>query len=358
MYQRRFRVLGLGCLSSLLLVACGGADDAPSTSAPAAGGDDWQQVVEAAEDEGAVSYYSSDVPEVNDAVVERFNELYPDIQVEVLRLATSDLATRIQQEQSAGISRADVLQISSVQLVNQHPEWFLPIDEDLLPALGENSFPEGARGERWVAFGVTLPTIVYNTDEITDPPETWQDVADPRYRGEVLLTDVRVSSAWTGWASAMREAHGDEYLEALAALDLGLAPSAVPAGQEIAAGAYSISLPNVDAGAAPLAAAGAPVASRVMQDPVVGYTGVGSVFAEAPNPNAARVFANFLLTPDAFSARCVAAGATAGTVAPISGPVEECEERPEEVTFLRLDLDPSDAETQELFDLLGLEATS
>ena len=75
-------------LASLALVvtfvACGGDDDDAATPAPAEGGD-WDAVVDAANDEGAVTIYSGQgLDQLNDMAT-RFEAEYPDINGGVVR---------------------------------------------------------------------------------------------------------------------------------------------------------------------------------------------------------------------------------------------------------------------------------
>jgi len=77
-----------------------------------------------------------------------------------------------------------------------HPEWFQP---EIIPFsfTGEQYFhPAGL----WVGACLTSYGIVYNTDSlarlgIDTPPNRWEDLADPRYFGQIALADPTQSSA-------------------------------------------------------------------------------------------------------------------------------------------------------------------
>lgn len=81
-------------------------------------------------------------------------------------------------------------------LMKKHPEWF-----------GEAGIPEKLSGEpfrdaegRWCGACISTSGIVYNKDVlkrlgIEKEPTTWQDLADPRYFGEIALTDPAKSGS-------------------------------------------------------------------------------------------------------------------------------------------------------------------
>ena len=90
-----FGVLGL---SALTLAACSAPVEASSES----------EAVSSAEP-ASITLYTSEPQEKADELVAAFNEIHPEITVEVFRAGTGDLTTRIAAEQEAGGIEADVL---------------------------------------------------------------------------------------------------------------------------------------------------------------------------------------------------------------------------------------------------------
>ncbi len=68
-----------------------------------------------------------------------------------------------------------------------------PLDRTRLSHLQD--YPDWARlpGDRGVAFSQDNLAVLYNTDKIKQPPTSWKDLADPRYKGRIAakLTDTR-----------------------------------------------------------------------------------------------------------------------------------------------------------------------
>ncbi|MDZ4403471.1 extracellular solute-binding protein [Prosthecobacter sp.] len=83
-------------------------------------------------------------------------------------------------------------------LTKKHPEWF-----------GENGIPEKLSGEpfrdpqgRWCGACLSSSGIVFNRDVlrrigIADDPDAWEDLADPRYYGQIALSDPGKSGSVT-----------------------------------------------------------------------------------------------------------------------------------------------------------------
>lgn len=82
--------------SLFLLAACGGDADSEADS-----GDSGT--------EGDISFYTSQPDEDANALVEAFNEEYPDINVSLYRSGTEEVVSKVQAEDQAGSVEADVL---------------------------------------------------------------------------------------------------------------------------------------------------------------------------------------------------------------------------------------------------------
>lgn len=94
------------------------------------------------------------------------------------------------------IRQANAGRIVDSGLMKKHPEWFNP---DVIPAefTGEPYLdPQG----RWLGAVLSSYGMLYNFDSlrrlgVEHPPRQWDDIADPRYEGEVALCDPTKSSS-------------------------------------------------------------------------------------------------------------------------------------------------------------------
>ena len=355
--RRALSVAAVVAACSLAVAGCG--DDGEAEGGVASGG--WDAIEEAAGEEGEVVFYSSDSDAVNGAVVAAFNEEYPDIEVEVTR-AGVDIPARVASEEDSGIHSADVL-ASGFQTLHENADYFLDLDESVLPTLGEQTWPAEMTSDTWVANKEQFIVTVWNSKLYDgDQLETWSDLLDPALDGKILVSDPRGSTTWFGWLDAVVTSLGEDYPRQVAEMQPGIGTSGVPAAQDVAAGSYAVGFPQSSMLVADLQAQGATVDFKVLTDPIVLSIGFLSVFENAPHPNAARVFANFRASPAGMAAMCSVIGppGETGFSAPFTEEVPECDATPTTGEVLQGDktLEPTDQKWIDLVELLGLDPQS
>lgn len=347
----------LGLIAAVALVAttaCGGddgddeaqvADESPDTASDGAGEADQEsseldQLVAAAQEEGSLTFYSVPDESIAQGISEEFTDRY-DIEVEFVRLVTADLAQRFSAEASSGAPAADMILVTDSPFLTEAfgEGWLTPINEAGLPDYGE--FPE----EFIVRDGATAivsinPTVLgYNTDIVAEEPEDWTVLADPEWSGQIAMSDPTTSVANLFFWDLIRQTYGDEFLEEIAANEPMFTAGAVPSAQSVGAGEVAFGVPAVSAIYENLAGEGAPVAYASPEVTTGAEVAVG-IAAEAENPNAARLFAHFLLTQEGADLLNL----PYGTASPYGGNLPAEYSRP----------DPSALEREELiYDLLG-----
>lgn len=340
--QRKPRTLATGLaltLSATVLAACGGGD-ADETTASGPEGD----LEQAAIDEGQLTIYASAGESQIQALADGFMEAYPDISVDYFRAAGTALFNRFETEADAGTTAADVF-MPTVQpsFVNDHPEWFAELTDDDVPEAAD--WPADFRTDYTIEVAVEEVIAIYNTDKVDTPPESWEDVLDDSYRGRVVLVDPKASPGYMSWYAIMRETYGDEFLEALAGLDPSWVDTGAVGAQQVAAGSADVTFPTYPSHGVALIDQGAPLDFVKNLDPTQGITTSVAITADAPNPNAARLFANWLVGPDGFKAIC----ADPVYSATIDG--TDCQELAS--TFVQPKWDVPAAEQDEIVALLG-----
>ena len=295
---------------------------------------------------GAVTVYTSMAEPAIAAVEMAFETAYPDIDVTVLRLVTGNLTTRFASEAETGINSADVLIIATPVLFRTHPEWFVNMESAGIP--NYDSWPEQFKqgNHAQALFGVN--TIFYNTDNVSpeDAPNGWQDLLDPRWKGTSVMIDPASSETYMSWAFNMRKAFGDDFLAGLADQDLIIASGGLDAAQAVASGAADISFSAMSNQAEGLLAQGAPIGVLEVSGPALGNEHSIGIAANGPNPQNAKIFANWFLSAQGQSAGCI------GTAASGLGEVEGCKALPPD--FVTPSFDLPKAEVDEILALLGL----
>lgn len=280
----------------VLLAACGGtAGSDGGTAAPSPIPAELQATYDAARNEPPLTWYSSQDPGLNDAVVAAFEAQYADVKVEALRLATGPLGTRYAQERQAGAVTAGLVTLADPNFVDEGlaAGWFETFDKSAVPGLAR--LPDRFFDRGVATTGVNVLGIGYNTNEVQNPPRTWQDALAPEYAGKILLGDPRNVPSYVALARVLDEQVGRDFLTRLAAQRPRVVDSMVPGTQQLAAGEAALAFPDVLSVIAPLKDKGAPI-DFVVPEPTTGNEFATMISAGGASPNAAKLLYDFLLS--------------------------------------------------------------
>jgi iron(III) transport system substrate-binding protein len=308
--MKRLANISLGVLA-VALVACAPAAPPPSptsqpkAAAPASGGSsaatgtssEWDKVVEAANKEGKVVIYGQFDQAVYEQYITAFNQKYPAIEVEVVFSTGPQAAEKIRTEVAAGKVQGDMWRSftdpallmardgilekwRSPSLTNERDKYaFLPTDED------EGGFLSNVAAQ--------VSGIMVNTNVIkeADIPQSWYDLADPKYKGKILWSDPRRPGGGQSMTWAMTEKDGQkavDFYKAFSQQDLVYEQAAPKLAEDVARGEYGIGAPSAWTSYLPKAAPH----TRFIQPKEGLYYSVGNAVIPkgAPHPNAAKVW--------------------------------------------------------------------
>ncbi len=248
--------------------------------------------------EPMLTWYSSQEATRNEAAIAAFHKVYPQVKVESLRLVTGKLAARYAAERTSGVNNAGLITLGDPIFIasGQASGWFVDFDKSDLPALAKLD-------PRWFSHGAATSTISilgisYNKSRVGgNPPKTWTDLLDPKYKGQIILGDPRSVPSYLALTRLWSEQYGDDFLKKLAAQQPTIVPSVVPVTQQLAVGEVAIVVPNVLSVVTPLKQAGAPI-DIVIPDMTTGNEFVVLMSKGTSSPNAAACLYNFLFTPE------------------------------------------------------------
>lgn len=287
-----------GLAAALALTGCAGnGNNAP---APEVTVDDpaLQELIDAAQDEGSMTLYSIIDEGPMRSVAQAFTEEF-GVQVNVQRLVSADLQQRFSAEAEAGATVADVVMLTHSPFYSNGLDsgWLTPLADAEIPAFEE--YPEEyLRNDGAAAIVSLVPTrLVYNTDNVTDEPTSWEEYADPKYKGKLLFAAPDTSPANLTFWSLMIDEFGEDFLRDVAKNEPTWMNSAVVTTQGVAAGEGDLAHPGVLAIVNTLQAEGAPVAAALLGPTTGPEIGI-ALSADSPSPNAAKLFAHYLLTQD------------------------------------------------------------
>ena len=175
-------------LAAVLLAGCGGTP----TSGPAGGGSGGAglakyaampdaRLVAAAKKEGSVVVYTSNSSIQQNAAA--FQKKY-GIKVQTYRAESEDVLQRVLQEAGAGKLPADLIDTNGGELLTMAAKGVLADygNKRIIGQLRPGSVHHG-----WVATRYDAFVVAWNTGKVKSPPASYQDLADPRFKGRIEL---------------------------------------------------------------------------------------------------------------------------------------------------------------------------
>ena len=254
------------------------------------------QIIEAAKQEGKVSYYTTMTLSQSKKVVDRFQQKYPFIQPELFRGGGDEVLNRIQNEARGNFyawdvvsTRGDsVLTLMDSKLITPYrsPESKF-IDRDMVDDDGY-----------WTAYYVNPYVLGYNTNLVKkeDVPKTYEQLLDPKWKGRKISIDDSAYGLLAGLIRAWGKEKAVDYFKKLAAQEPVVMRGNTNRVQLAMAGEY------------PLIIAYAPTLQRetslghpmdwVPLEPVPVQVNPMMLAAKAPHPNAGKLFMDFLLSKE------------------------------------------------------------
>lgn len=282
----------------LALSACG-SDTSAESGAADIDDPELQELVTAAQDEGTLTLYGVPDEPLLQSLGEEFTELY-GVNVESIRLVSADLAQRFSSEAGAGAPASDVILLTHSPFYGEAMEedWLAPLSDADVPGQPDDYPEDFLVDDGETALVSLVPTsMVYNTDTLDVEPTSWEDYADPQFQGQLAIAEPASSPANLAFWQLMRDEYGDDFLRGIADNDPTWHNSAVSGTQAVGAGEEVLGHPGVQAIVDNLQDTGAPI-EAVVPGPSTGPEIALGIAAEAENPNAAALFAHYVLSEE------------------------------------------------------------
>lgn len=292
MRHSRFKAAVAG-LSAAALVLAGCSSGGGSTSELAGS---WDEIVTAATEEGNVTIYSTHSPDNLEALKRAFEAEYPGITLTYVRGTDADILPKIEVENSTGSGVADVHMTTDAGWIYRSLETDYSA-EVVAPALENADYDAEASviEDKFFLTSATVFGLGWNTRNVPDGLASPDDVLEPRLRGKVGIQNPNGIPTYVDMYRSIDVDYGDDFLDRLVTAEPRIYPSAVGITQALASG---------EVWAAPMAASniltekekGAPVDFALPENPW-GVPWYSHVLGSAPNPNAAQLLADFLISP-------------------------------------------------------------
>lgn len=277
----------------LAFAGCGKKEEQQTSSSPATEA----ELIEGAKQEGEFSYYTNLNVGESRPLLDAFEEKYPFIKAKLIRVGGTALAARILTEHRAGQNLWDAAgalllyaqEILKVGLVAPYDSPERKFYRD------EFKDKEGL----WTAIVLNTSVMVYNTQTLKpeEYPKTYDDLLHPRFKGGKISMDTQLYEWFEGQLRIRGEEQGMEFMRKLAAQDPVFRRGRTAQAQAVIAGELPVAVEVYGHRAQEFKGAGAPL-DWVAVEPVLIHPIGNLINKNAPHPNAARLFTDFVLSKE------------------------------------------------------------
>jgi iron(III) transport system substrate-binding protein len=285
-------------LSALVLAASGAAALAQSPQAAVylyEGGDRSERLAQAARKEGTLVLYTSLATSESVPLTQAFEKKY-GVKVELWRSLSDQIVRRALNEARARRNSVDVVETNAPEVEALARERVIarfvsPYIADI-PAWGVPAH------RLWIADRVDFFVVAFNTGKVKreELPATYEGFLDAKWKGRIGLEAT--DQEWlAGLARHWGEKRALEFFRALAAMRPDVRHGHVLLSEMVSAGEVPVSLTNYASNADSMKRRDKPIDWKPVE-PVIGRPQALGLAAAAPHPNAALLFADFVLSPE------------------------------------------------------------
>lgn len=260
---------------------------------------------ELAKGEGSLVWYSGGALDTTKAMAAAFQQKYPGIQVDVLRLPGASQYQRYMEETAAGHNIADILWLSD------HPSMVALVDDGMV---AEWQIPTHDRfdgrylmGQSAYAFNRVDSVIIYNENLVSEEEADllradWRNILDPRFASRFAVTTAKCGACYAPISLFLGPdkagIYPDDFLEQVGAQKPAVYGDFIAMVDRIVAGENDFAYWSFESIAATRRAQGAPV-RWLYPHPTPAFPSTWmAVSATAPHPAAARLFLNWMGSED------------------------------------------------------------
>ena len=232
-----------------------------------------------------------------EALVKKFNEKQPGINVSIIRAGSGELVNRLYSEQPK--PDGDILLMVAKENMELAYDFLAPY-KSINHAKIDVSVRDSADVPRFYGSSMPLQAIMVNTNLLksSDYPKSWADLVDPRFKGEIILANPALSGSAYAQVYMLYKLYGNDFLAKLAKNAVFTASST--AGPEsVARGEYAITVTG-ESNIGKYIGEGSPVTYVYPAEGTGARFDATGIIANGPNPEADKLFMDFITSLDAY----------------------------------------------------------
>ena len=254
-----------------------------------------------AEPSGKVMLYSSMQEAQLQAIEQAFEAKYPGVDMEYYYAGGGKLVTKMTTEaQDGGQIASDLVWLGdpSDYEAFKAKGWLQPyVSPETEHIAKEYMDPEGY----YTAGRLVTMGIAWNIGlvEEADAPKTWEDLLDPKWQNQIIMTDPAQASTTKYWMAAMMqsEKYGPAFFEKLRANGVELESGTTATHNRVADASYMVGI-CLDYVSANLIAEGSPMAFHYTTDDVITMTSPIAMIKGCANEENAKLLMDFILSKE------------------------------------------------------------
>jgi iron(III) transport system substrate-binding protein len=253
-------------------------------------------LIEAAKKEGKLAFYTAMDLAFAQRLANTFEQKFPGISVRVERSGAERIFTRIGQEYSSNIHAVDVVNTADAAhcIVWKRNQWLAPyMPEEVAKHFGKDYYdPDGLH----VTTRILVSPIAYNTNLVKkeEAPKSFTDLLDPKWSGKIVKAHPAYSGTIMNATFQIARDLGWDYLEKLAKQRVMQVQSATDTPKKISLGERAVMADGAGYLVIRYREEGQPVDIVYPAEGTPLAAGPSAVLKAAPNPNAARLFQNWM----------------------------------------------------------------
>lgn len=248
--------------------------------------------IEAAKKEGKLTIYTSltEIP----VVATEFGKVFPEIRIEYFRANSEEISARILSEYKANTFNVDIIEdvdVSMIQVLNAG--LLAPYKSPELSAFPSTSYDKDGL---YATDRANLLVLAYNTNLVQKElaPKTWDDLLDPKWFGQIAVEpDDFPLLAYS--ALVWGESRSQDFWRKLSTRNVKTVKGHTELANALANGNIAVS-PTVYAHRIDAMKQDKRPVEWVKTDPVFETPAMVAIAKNAKNPNASRVFVDWILS--------------------------------------------------------------
>ena len=271
--------------------------------------DEWKKIVEAAKKEGKIVAGGPPTAVLRQKYKETFEKKF-GLELELLSAPGPQNAGRAAAEFKAGVRYFDVLHGGSGTLEPLMYENMLALFSDYMILeevkdprqwWGGHLWEDNIKTNRYIySFTADFSTPPFYNADLLKPADisSYDDLLNPKWKGKIGFFEPRIPSAGQGLWGFLMKIKGKEYLQKLAEQNLFISRDGKQLADGLGKGTLVIALGLSQRFVDPHINAGLPIKPLMsIKEGLSGSNGFGTVavMKNAPHPNAAKVYINWLL---------------------------------------------------------------